>query len=1380
MSSKKPKGIKIKIKKKLKGIKRSDIVNNYQNEIDTKLKVDLDNEIKRIGKIDISEVIIYKIGVLINLLNENKKDIRRSVSETIRLTLEIKQDVIKRFLEEYTIFAENQEILQNEQTEFNYYPEINDDNFSYKLSLKREFWKNKIPLINLDYLDKKKNQSVKLFPHQQFAKNYISTNTPYNGLLLWHGVGVGKSCAAISIAENFRQFLYYNNKKILVLTPSGTLMDNWRDEIFNLEKEISKESNINVQCSGSIYLNELRDFRFKEKHQQLRMVKSLINKYYEFKGYQQLFNNITKDLKNQQFYKKTDLREIDKINYIKNKFSNRVIIMDEVHFTREGSTEDKKIRQYLEMIARYAENTKLILLSATPMYNISKEIIWLLNLLLWNDKLAPLEEHQIFDKDGILLVKYDDDSKNGFSKDSKYPPLNWERIKKDHSKFKYYNVVTGEKTKTLPKKNNGNMALTMLIRKARGYISYLRGEDPFRFPFKLYPNDDLYTPSPILQLKLNKWVSLDNSDIIPKNKLLFYKNNISPWQYNNLLRFLVIKDSEQKSAFGQKSIQASNIIFPSSVTNESGDMIGKTGQEGWESCFRKVSVPDSTIEKYEYLDHVKDIQDNTFLHRLNIGTYSKKFENIINSILECQGIVFIFSQFISHGIKSLALALEENGFNRINSNNENQNFLFESEDKPRFCAHHLKYVSELKSAEKPNFQQANYIYLDGNTDKGELSKLVRMQRHENNKNGEKIKVILGSSVVEQGISLYCVREVHVLDPWHHLNKLEQAVGRASRQKSHFNLLPNKRNMTLYIHISSFGDNDKEGKESIDERIYRRAYFKKKNMAKVERQLKVNAIDCFLNKNGNIFISKNYSDLGNKNPLENIKMFDSKGNYITVDLSDQNDTIKCDFTQCSYNCFTKNINTDDFHRTINEDTFSEEFARDEIDLAKEYIKTLFLEEVAYNLDDIFKEIKELDETIDHKFIYYGLDEIVSNKELINDIYNRPGYLLSRNGYYIYQPDNLNDINMPYLYRIKVPEINKYNISLKTNYNRYIPKRFKNPINKTKNIFRKKNIAIKIIDISSIIKKINSADQYIKREYSEYNTGANLPTIDELIVAKKISIIERLTNSEKIQLFSDSLIRVINVEKKIKGYKLTDLDNIMLTHFDHVNKNFAHSNLPKNLSHSILRQRRDIFERLNKASDSSIHNYPIYFRIIEENGNQIYYQYNESSNKFIISNMLDEDTIYSLNIQEIDHYKNNAQVYGWLGILKDIKRENKGKDLYVVNKKGYSEVYNSDGSVREKSKRRGGKCGHAKNCTQSREIAETINIALEDSKFTKKYKDITTKTKGRTLPPKKATTTNQKKNLCEELELVLRCCEYRNKDPKKRFFYKYDEILINKEL
>ena len=44
-----------------------------------------------------------------------------------------------------------------------------------------------------------------------------------------------------------------------------------------------------------------------------------------------------------------------------------------------------------------------------------------------------------------------------------------------------------------------------------------------------------------------------------------------------------------------------------------------------------------------------------------------------------------------------------------------------------------------------------------------------------------------------------IREIHVLEPWYHLNKLEQIVGRGIRFCSHSGLDPQKRNVTVYLH-----------------------------------------------------------------------------------------------------------------------------------------------------------------------------------------------------------------------------------------------------------------------------------------------------------------------------------------------------------------------------------------------------------------------------------------------------------------------------------------------------------------------------------------------------------------------------------------------------
>jgi hypothetical protein len=41
---------------------------------------------------------------------------------------------------------------------------------------------------------------------------------------------------------------------------------------------------------------------------------------------------------------------------------------------------------------------RLLLLSATPMYNSYKEIIWLVKLMNINDKRASIDENDVFDK----------------------------------------------------------------------------------------------------------------------------------------------------------------------------------------------------------------------------------------------------------------------------------------------------------------------------------------------------------------------------------------------------------------------------------------------------------------------------------------------------------------------------------------------------------------------------------------------------------------------------------------------------------------------------------------------------------------------------------------------------------------------------------------------------------------------------------------------------------------------------------------------------------------------------------------------------------------------------------------------------------------------
>ena len=57
------------------------------------------------------------------------------------------------------------------------------------------------------------NKQFRLLVHQQVVRDYLNLFTPYRGLLLYHGLGSGKTCSSIAIAEGMK-----SRKKVYVLT----------------------------------------------------------------------------------------------------------------------------------------------------------------------------------------------------------------------------------------------------------------------------------------------------------------------------------------------------------------------------------------------------------------------------------------------------------------------------------------------------------------------------------------------------------------------------------------------------------------------------------------------------------------------------------------------------------------------------------------------------------------------------------------------------------------------------------------------------------------------------------------------------------------------------------------------------------------------------------------------------------------------------------------------------------------------------------------------------------------------------------------------------------------------------------------------------------
>ena len=75
----------------------------------------------------------------------------------------------------------------------------------------------------------------KVQDHQKYILNFLNDNTPYRGLLVYHGLGSGKTAASIFTSQGY-------NKEIVVMTPVS-LINNYEDEIKTFGEKLYTTNN---------------------------------------------------------------------------------------------------------------------------------------------------------------------------------------------------------------------------------------------------------------------------------------------------------------------------------------------------------------------------------------------------------------------------------------------------------------------------------------------------------------------------------------------------------------------------------------------------------------------------------------------------------------------------------------------------------------------------------------------------------------------------------------------------------------------------------------------------------------------------------------------------------------------------------------------------------------------------------------------------------------------------------------------------------------------------------------------------------------------------------------------------------------------------------
>ena len=837
------------------------------------------------------------------------------------------------------------------------YPILEDtNNFNKRIYNKKEFKEgNEYPLRELpndDGREKKFTDTVdnicnnfefELLPHQKFVKNFLSYQTPYNSLLLYHGLGTGKTCSSIGVAEEFRT--YSNrmgiNKKIMIVC-SEFVQANYKKQLFD-ETKLEKMSDglWNLKsCTGNKFLKEINPMNMENlnKDQVIKQIKQIIRDSYEFVAYLSFAKSIKKAIDK---VSKTDGKE--QILELKKIYSDRLIIIDEVHNIRdvndapseeldEKGKKKKKIQnqksttEHLKTLVTYADNLKLLLLTGTPMYNEYKEIIWLLNLMNLNDNRYTIEESDIFDNEGELT----DD---------------------------------GEE---------------LLIQKSTGYVSFVKGEDPYMFPFRVYPeHDNIAYKENSLNLLKGK-----DPDYYPKNQLNgveiakgiqfldiflstigFEQKEIYEKYVNQMINDNVVKKGQKKFSYGLVSTpsQLLNISYPSD--SEHRDIKYNYGEKG---LMEIMNFNKSSMTEFEYKE-----KHEGFFKIGNLKNWSGKITKIIEEIErdENEGIILVYSQYITGGCIPMALALEEAGYNKEGGS------IFK------------------KPPAKPvdGKTRGSYIMITGQTRSAQLIKELNICNHKDNKDGNKIKVVIISRAGSEGLDFANIRQVHILDAWYNLNRTGQIEGRAIRNQSHCNLEIEKRNVLIFLH-GTHGLTDH--KEAIDLYMYRIAEEKAILSGKVARVLKKNAVDCLLNEN------QKQSNKDNLNVTKKIKL--SNGNTIDFAIGHHDNTQICDFMDCNYNCKAR---VGDDWKT-NAYTYNDKFMKLTVTKIIEIIKRLFKEKYVYDKKTLMQLIRERRKYKNDE-IYNALSVLINDKtEYIEDNLKRKGRLVNIDDLYLFQPLEVN--------------------------------------------------------------------------------------------------------------------------------------------------------------------------------------------------------------------------------------------------------------------------------------------------------------------------------------------------------------------------------------
>lgn len=703
-----------------------------------------------------------------------------------------------------------------------------------------------------------KTESFKLMPHQKFIRDYMQHKSPYRGLLLYHGLGVGKTCASIAVAEIMRDV----SRSVIVMLPASLNM-NYKNEIMKCgneeyrtnqhwkfkklrkgktTKELAEKTGLNQQLIEKfkgywkvLKTNNEPNFHTLTTTQQQQIVKqidSMISSKYEFIHY----NGITRDA-----YLKMSSKE--------NIFDNKLVIIDEAHLfistvVNSNDNNTKSILMYQDLIN--AKNAKFVLLTGTPIINYPNEIAYTLNLLKGMTTIYKIYFNGHFSNEFLL---------------HNHPEIQYYEIKQNAGHNRVELLLTpigfiknkkGELVYKGGKETSDEHRVESIVEnmKKSGVIisNYSEKKEYFEEKVKLFPTNKDEFDKYFIDYESN---SINNQDLFLRRMMgivsyyestdttlypqnLGVKHEVLPFSEHQFNKYALTRDQEIKKEKKQKNRKNEGLFETSGVYKTFSRILCNFAfPEEIERPFPKkrfsfmtgeIDMKDELINDINVIEeHEKDMKKHTtakqvyerdiskalkelesrkdeFLTEDKLENYSPKFAKIIKNINKTNGTVLIYSQFRTmEGLGIMGLSLKARGYAEMKiSINDNKISIDVDEsdyNKPKYAKFSTdKDVSNIIL----KIFNSELDSLDSDVQK-KLALMHSKDEKDGNLYGSLIKVLMITQSGSAGISLKNVRQVHIMEPYWNKSRIDQVIGRANRTCSHVALPQDERNFRVYMY-----------------------------------------------------------------------------------------------------------------------------------------------------------------------------------------------------------------------------------------------------------------------------------------------------------------------------------------------------------------------------------------------------------------------------------------------------------------------------------------------------------------------------------------------------------------------------------------------------